>query len=53
MFVEKLLTYGSGRRIEAVDRPEVDRIVAAAKKAGLGTRDVLQLVVESPILQSR
>ena len=53
MFVEKLLTYGAGRRIEAVDRPEVDRIVADAKKAGLGARDVLQLVVESRILRPR
>ncbi len=53
MFVEKLLTYGAGRRIEATDRPEVDRIVAEAKKAGFGARDVLQLVVESPILRSR
>ena len=53
MFVEKLLTYGAGRRMEAVDRAEVDRIVADARKAGLGARDILQLVVESPILQSR
>ena len=53
MFVEKLLTYGAGRRMEAADRAEVDRIVADARKAGLGARDVLQLVVESRILHSR
>ena len=53
MFVEKLLTYGAGRRIEAADRPEVDRIVSEAGTAELRLRDVLQLVVESPILQSR
>ncbi len=52
MLAGKLLTYGSGRRLEAVDRAELDRIVAEAGKVDYGMRDLLQLVVESPILQS-
>lgn len=51
--IVKLLTYGAGRRMEAVDRPEIDRLVTESKKAGLGLRDTLGLAVESSILQSR
>ncbi|MBM3786954.1 MAG: DUF1592 domain-containing protein [Acidobacteria bacterium] len=44
---EKLLTYSTGRRMEAGDRPEIDRIVSELVKRGGGFRDLLELVVMS------
>jgi hypothetical protein len=44
---EKLLVYGTGRRLEAADRGEVDRIVADLDKQGNKLRDLLKLVVTS------
>ncbi|MBL6764831.1 MAG: DUF1592 domain-containing protein [Verrucomicrobiae bacterium] len=51
--IEKLLTYGTGRRMEGLDRPEVDRLVAASRESGFRLRDTLMHVIESPILRSR
>lgn len=44
---EKLLVYGTGRRLEAADRGEVDRVVADLDKQGNKLRDLLKLVVTS------
>ncbi|MCB1092664.1 MAG: DUF1588 domain-containing protein, partial [Verrucomicrobiae bacterium] len=44
---ERLLTYATGRRMEALDRPEIDRIVAELEAKGLGMRDLLDLVIQS------
>lgn len=51
--IVKLLTYGAGRRMEAIDRPEINRLVAESRKAGLGLRDALELAIESSIMQFR
>ncbi len=51
--IEKLLVYGTGRKIEATDRPEIDRLVAEVKKKGYRFRDTLMLVVGSDIFQSK
>lgn len=44
---EKLLVYGTGRRLEATDRGEVDRIIADLDKSGNKMRDLVKLVVGS------
>ena len=43
----KLLVYGSGRPVEASDRPSVDAIVEAAKNDDYGLRSMIHAVVES------
>lgn len=50
---EKLLSYGAGRRIELLDRPRVDKIVAAVKEQDYGMRSLLEEVVTSEIFVSR
>ena len=53
MLTERLLTYACGRRIEALDRPAVDRILAAAKAGDYRFRDLLEQVVASEIFRSK
>ena len=43
----KLLTYATGRAMDAADRPEIDRIATDLKKQGGGLGDLMQLVVTS------
>lgn len=43
----KLLTYGTGRKLDLTARPHLDRIVAASAKNGHGLRDLLHLVIQS------
>jgi hypothetical protein len=43
----KLLTYGTGRGMGFSDRPELERIVAAARTANYGFRRLLHEVVQS------
>lgn len=50
---EELLTYGTGRRIELLDRPRVDRIVENVRGKGYGMRDLILEVVQSEIFRSR
>lgn len=50
---ERLLTYATGRRIEALDRPEVDRIVATISENDYGMRTLLREVVSSDIFRSQ
>ena len=50
---ERLLTYGSGRRVEALDRPAVDQIVKATKEDGYGLRTMIREVVVSDYFLSR
>ncbi|MEZ0274808.1 MAG: DUF1592 domain-containing protein [Roseimicrobium sp.] len=47
MLTERLLSYASGRRIEAVDRPEVDEILAGLANHDKGLRSLIELVVTS------
>jgi len=51
--IEKLLVYGTGRQMEATDRPEMDRLVAESRKADYRMKDTLRLVVQSPIFRSK
>ncbi len=50
---ERLLSYASGRRIEPLDRPEVDRIVRELAGRGYGFKDLIELVVLSKAFQSK
>ena len=49
----QLLTYGCGRRMEASDRPEIDKRVSELARKGGGFRDLLELVVMSPTFRSK
>ena len=50
---EKLLTFGTGREMGFSDRTEIERIVAASKAKKHAMRDLLHLVVQSPIFLSK
>ena len=50
---KKMLTYATGRHIEAIDRGEVDRVVAELGKKGDRLRDLIHLVVDSDIFLSK
>ncbi len=50
---ERLLSYACGRRIEPLDRPEVDRIVKELAERGYGFRDLIELVILSKAFQSK
>ncbi len=50
---ERLLTYGSGRRVEALDRPSIDKIVKETKADGYGLRTMIREVVVSDYFLSR
>ncbi len=50
---ERLLGYACGRRIEKLDRPDVDRIVKEFGKREYGFKDLIELVVLSKAFQSR
>jgi hypothetical protein len=44
----KLLAYATGRRLEAADRPHVERIIEELERRGGGLGDLVHLVTESP-----
>lgn len=48
----KLLEYASGRKMTALDRPAVDKIVTDLAEQGNGLRDLVQLVVASDVFLS-
>ncbi|MEM7393079.1 MAG: DUF1592 domain-containing protein [Verrucomicrobiota bacterium] len=50
---QKMLTYATGRHLEAMDRGDVDRIVEKLKKDGYRVRDLVHLIVQSDIFQSK
>lgn len=50
---EKLLTFGSGRELGFSDRNEVTRIATTLNGSKGGLRDLIHLVVASPIFQSK
>ncbi len=52
MLTGRLLTYATGRRMEALDRPEIERIVSTLSKNQGGLRRLIHLVVQSPIFRS-
>ena len=53
MLTERLLGYACGRRIEPLDRPVVDRILAATKKDDYRFRDLIEQVVASQAFRSK
>lgn len=50
---ERLLTYGTGRRVEALDRPSVEQVVKATKENRYGLRTMIREVVASDYFRSR
>ncbi len=50
---EKMLSYATGRLLEAGDRGEVDRIVTALEKDGNRLRDLVHLVVQSELFLNK
>jgi hypothetical protein len=52
-FAEKLLTFATGREMGFSDRPEIARIVAASKSGHHAMRDLVHLVIQSPLFLSK
>jgi hypothetical protein len=50
---EKMLTYATGRLLEAGDRGEIDQITDELKKGGNHLRDLVHLVVQSKIFLNK
>jgi hypothetical protein len=50
---EKLLVYGTGRRLEPSDRGEVDRILTDVEKSGNRMRDLVKLVATSKLFLTK
>lgn len=53
MLTEKLLAYACGRRIEPLDRPQVNHIVHEVQKADYGLRTLVEQVVLSETFRSK
>jgi Protein of unknown function (DUF1585) len=50
---DKLLTYATGRLMENPDRREIDKIVRQLDDRSGGVRDLIHLVVQSPLFQTK
>ena len=50
---EKMLTYATGRLLEAGDRGEIDLITSELKKGGNRLRDLVHLVVQSEVFLNK
>ena len=50
---EKMLTYGTGRRLEATDRGKVDHIIKELGKKENRLRDLVHLVVKSDLFLNK
>lgn len=50
---ERLLSYGTGRRMEVLDRPDVETIAAETRKEGYGARTLLREVILSDVFLTR
>jgi hypothetical protein len=53
MLTERLLTYACGRRVEPLDRPAIDAILAATKPDAYPFRDLIEYVVLSSTFRSK
>jgi hypothetical protein len=53
MLTDRLLTYACGRRMEALDEPIVEKIVADLPKSEYGLRSLIEAVVSSELFLSR
>ena len=52
-FVHKLTTYALGRPLQFSDHAEVDRIAVDLRRSGDGLRDLVMLICESPLFNTR
>lgn len=52
-FLEKLLTFGTGRELGFSDRPEVGRLVQASARNRHGIRDLIHLAISSEIFRNK
>jgi len=52
-FVEKLLTFATGRGMGFSDRAELDRITEETRNSGYGLRDLIHASVRSRIFQNK
>jgi hypothetical protein len=50
---ERVVAYACGRRVEPLDRPAIDGILAATKKNDYPFRDLIEQVVLSPAFRSK
>jgi hypothetical protein len=46
---EKLIVYGTGRKMTVLEGPAIDQVVATSRKNDLGFRSMIQAVVESEL----
>lgn len=53
VLAERLLAYSCGRRIEPLDRPQVDAVIGATQKAGNGLRTLVENVVLSETFRAK
>jgi hypothetical protein len=53
MLSEKLLSYACGRRIEAMDRPQIDHLLTDLAKDNDGLRRLIELVVTSKTFRTK
>lgn len=53
MLTERLLAYAIGRRVEGMDRPAVDKIVAGIAPGDFRMRDMIETIVASPTFRSK
>lgn len=53
MLTERVLSYACGRRMEPLDRPQVNRIADELATRGYGFRDLVELVVASDLFRSK
>lgn len=52
-FLEKILTFATGRELGFSDRPELERLVQLSAKKGHGVRDLIHLAISSEIFRNK
>ncbi|MCR9295298.1 MAG: DUF1592 domain-containing protein [bacterium] len=52
-FIEKILTFATGRSLGFSDREEIEQLVKQAEGSGFGMRDLIHLCVQSEIFQNK
>ncbi|MGB0145543.1 MAG: DUF1585 domain-containing protein, partial [Akkermansiaceae bacterium] len=50
---EKLMSYGTGRLMEAGDRGEINKIVSTLETKGNGLRDLVHLITTSALFHNK
>lgn len=52
-FVERLILYATGAPVGFADRPQVEKILAAAKNSNYGVRTLVHQVVQAPLFRRK